>query len=240
MTKQLFIISLVLLGLVQFSFGQNRQQLVSELVKSTSEIFPYQQFEGGIKMKKILVAAELENGADELLIKKINARKDLTAAQKRRLKAKSEQFVEEYTNYVDSLISKDFKVKNWVNQYATGHFSQKFSTVELKNINAFLKTPSGQKALVTMRTAFAQGVSFNINNDANFADEKKFDKETQKFFDSALGTKFFNVLMENIIMDVAGRLDIWQKQVAKDFDKFLNEKEFNARVGKFIKQSKDA
>lgn len=244
MTQQLLFISFILVGLVQFSFGQKtiaptKQQLVSNLVKSTGQIFPYQQFEGGFRQTKGIITAEFKNGVGEILSETIDSIKELTPAQKRKLKTQSPQFAQQYANVVDYIIGRNFNIKSWVSESATKHFSQKFSVAELQKINAFLKTPSGQKALVAMRTAFAKGFSFDIR-EANYVDADKFEKEVEKFLDSPLGTKFFNVLMENIIMDVAFKMDLWKKQVAEDFDTYLNEEEFINLVSEFISRSLEA
>lgn len=241
MTKQILFISFVILGLVQFSFGQkmvspNKQKLVSGLIETTKQVFPFEQYEAGFQKARELIRADFENGISEKLKQKIDSTEVFTADEKEKLKAKTPEFAQEYANFIDNLMSRDFRMKIWVNESAATHFNQKYSMAELQKLNKFLQSPNGQKTILAMRNLFAKEFK-GENPETNSAKAEEFEKIAEKFAGTQMGEKFLSIVVENVLGDIQKKVDIWEAQVFGNFDSFINEKEFNNLLGNFLKRT---
>ena len=236
MTKHIILILLVLCGLVQFSFGQKtvspaKRKLVAEMVRAAEQIFPYEIFEGGMQKATTLITADFENGIAEKLKQKIDSFENMPAADKEKLKAGAPEFARSYAKMVNDLMSRDFEVRRWVNESASRHFRQKFSVAELKKVSSFLKTPSGQNAILAMRKSFSDGFKGESS-----PEPEQFEKDVEQFLKTGYGSRFFDVVIDGIMKDIEKKIDGWEAKVFGNFDSFVNEKEFTLLLDKFVRE----
>lgn len=238
MTKQILFISLVLLGLVQFSFGQkavapSKQKLVSQLVSTTEKFFPYEEFDGMIEKTRTIFSSGMEEELGKEIERKIDATDKLSAEKKAEIKAKIPALTKEMSNYVNHLIGKNFKIKSWVKESATKHFSKSFTVAELQKLNAFFQSPNGRNTLLAMNKALSMGIK-SEKDETNLVDAEKFAKYAEKLLMTKTGEKFFKTLSKNILDDVSGEIEKSGDRFLAELNESLNEKELNQILLKFV------
>lgn len=241
MTKRFIILSLVLLGLVQFSFGQktvvpNKQKLVLQLVETVNQLFPFSQYEDGFQQAREVIKAVFEIRISEQLDQKVDSTENLSETERSELKSKIPESAAKYAVFINSLISKDFKMKSWVNESASKHLNKKYSVAELKKLNKFMQSPEGRKTILAMKNFF--GKEFHGKNpETNPEKAAEFEKTAKKFAETPMGTKFLSIIVENILTDVQKSIDNWESPIFGNFDSLVKPQEFNKFLSDFIKQA---
>jgi hypothetical protein len=244
MRHRIFIISLVLLGLVQLSFGQKaaspaKQKLVSQLVQSTAQIFPFEQFEDGFQKASQIITADFEKDITEQVRQKIESMGDLSEPEKAGLKSRAPEVAQAFRKLIDNWMMKDFQMKKWVNESANNHFKQKFSVVELQKLNSFLKSSGGRLTLSAMRNVISHEFK-ETSTKTNSVEAEKFEKIAEEFSKTRLGAKFLQIVIEDIFTDVQKNIDRWEAIVFGNIDSPATEKEFDRLLNEFFKKGKES
>ncbi|MBX7173518.1 MAG: DUF2059 domain-containing protein [Pyrinomonadaceae bacterium] len=238
MTKQILFISLVLLGLVQFSFGQkavapSKQKLVSQLVTTTEKIFPYEEFDGMIEKTRVTFSKGMEEEIGADIERRINASDKFSAEKKAEIKAKIPALTRDISNYVNVLIGKNFKIKAWVKESAAKHFAKNFTVAELQKLNNFFQSSNGQNTLLAMNQALTYGIR-SEKDETNLVDADKFAKYAEKLLMTKTGEKFFKTLNKDILNDVSAELDKFGDRFLDELKESLEKKELNQMFVKFV------
>ncbi len=238
MTKQILFISLVLLGLVQFSFGQktvapSKQKLVSQLVTTTEKFFPYEEFDEVIEKTRTTFSRGMEEEIGADIERRINASDKLSAEKKAEIKAKIPALTRDISNYVNVLIGKNFKIKAWVKESAAKRFTKNFTVAELQKLNNFFQSPNGKNTLLAMNQALIYGIR-GEKDETNLVDAEKFAKYAEKLLMTKTGEKFFNTLNKEVLNDVSLELDKFGDRFLDELNESLEKKELNQIFAKFV------
>ncbi len=234
MTPRIFIISLLLLGLVQFSFGQKtvspaKKKLVSELITKTDSIFPTDFFEKLFKNAQTEKLAKTEKELAEMFNATVDQTGTMTAEEKTAAKSKVPEFSKKLSQLFEEIMVKDFSVRSWVNNAFQKHYSNKFSVAELRQLNIYFQAANGK----TVVQSFNQMVVGGINRDQAEPDEKTT-KRMENFLRTPVGRKFFNVLLEDIFAEVRSKSDDWGHKMTRELEKSMKNGKMRRLFEEFI------
>ncbi len=238
MTRKILFISLIVLGLAQFSFGQQKVQstkkkLVTNLVTATEKFFPYQQFDSTFQNMITTITGKFERDIGKEVTDKIDSNKNLESAKKIELKSKVPALMQDVAKFLNVMIGKKFKLKVWVSESSTNHFTRNFTTAELRQLTTFFNSPSGKIAILSFNQTLARGIEDEpsaVNSNA----EKDFVKNTAKILRTSAGKKFFNIITENVMQDVNTQIDLWGNEFMKDIDNSFAKGELNRMLLDFL------
>lgn len=234
MKKRIFIISLILLGLANFSFGQTslsptKKKLVADLLASTSEIFPADKIDEVFKEVQAEKMAETAKGITDTIAVKIDSNDKLTLQEKAEIKAKVPELGQKLTKLAMDFMSKDFTIKAWTNSAFQKYYSSEFTNSELRQLNTYFKTPNGKQVAKIFKDLIIGGVT-----DKKEKPNAKNDALIESFLKKPFAEKFFDVLLKNIVADLMGKIDVWSKKALNDIDKSLENGEMKKLLEDFI------
>jgi len=234
MTHKIFIISLLLLGLVQFSFGQKtvspaKKKLVSELITKTGSIFPTDVFENLFKNVQTEKLDKTEKDLAEMFYAEVDKTGTMTTEEKTAAKSKVPEFSKKLSQLFEEIMVKDFSVRSWVNDAFQKHYSNKFTVAELRQLNAYFQTENGKNTV----QLFNQMIVGGINRDQTEPDEKTT-MRMANFLKTPVGQKFFNVLLENIFAEISAKTDDWGQKMTRDIEKSMENGKMRRLFEEFV------
>lgn len=234
MNKKLFIIPLILLGLVNFTFGQDtvsptKKKLAANLTLTTSEIFPADKLDSLFKDVQAEKMAETAKGITDTVAAKIDSNDKLTAQEKADIKAKIPELSQKLSQLAMDFMGKDFSVKNWTNSAFQKYYSSKFTNSELRQLNTYFQTANGKQVVQIFKTLIIGGIT-----DEKETPDAKRDALMENFMKKPFAEKFFNVLLGSIVDEVMQKTDAWGKKALKDIDKSLENGEMKKLLEDFI------
>jgi hypothetical protein len=147
MLKKLFVISLIILGLGQISFGQKavspaKKKLVTQLALQTADMLPIQVFEDAFEKSYESKSIEVAKGIVDNLTKSVEE-SEMSAEKKESVKAKIPGFSERFVQLTKSVMIKGFDVKLWTKKSLEKNYSGQFTVVELQKLNRFFGSKDG-------------------------------------------------------------------------------------------------
>jgi hypothetical protein len=240
MLKKLFVISLIILGLGQISFGQKavspaKKKLAVQLAANTTEMFPIQVFDDSLK-------SAIEKSTSE---KGSEIRDDLTKAletsnwsdeKKSEIRAKIPAFVDRMMELSKNLINKDFNVRDWTKKSLEKNCQKQFTLAELQKLNKFFASADG-KAFVS---AFSRITSSGIKGDT----KESFTEEEGKYFEQittiageSVMNKFFDIVVKNVMDDITKSIEIWGDNMLKTLEKDSKTGSLKKEVDKFVAEN---
>lgn len=234
MKKRVFIISLILLSLANFNFGQTsvsptKKKLVNDLTASTSQIFPADKIDSLFKEVQAEKMAETAKGITDTISVKIDASEKLTAQEKAEIKTKIPELSQKLSKLAMGFMGKDFSVKIWTNSAFQKYYSSEFTNSELRQLNTYFKTANGKQIAKIFKTLIIGGIT-----DEKETPNAKNDALMESFLKKPFAEKFFDVLLGNIVTEVMGKTDAWSKKALKEIDKSLETGEMKKLLEDFI------
>ncbi len=224
MTKKIIYVLSFVLVLANVSFSQNtasqtKAQLVEQLFNQTSNIFPTQELSGMFHKLNTDKRGEMESGLKNALAVRID-KSALSSTQKTEIKGKIPNLIKDYSTLVNGIITKNFKIEKWVEESFSKHYSDSFSVEELKQLNDYFKTEEGLETIQLFNKTIATGMAAGDEEDDEEREVSDEDAAVmEKFLQTSFGTKFSEVLMDQIFADVMKEIDNWSDQFAQDFEK---------------------
>lgn len=234
MKKRIFIISLILLSLANFTFGQSsvsptKKKLVANLTASTSQIFPADKLDSIFKEVQAEKMAETAKGITDSIAAKIDSSNKLTAQEKAEIKTKIPELGHKLSKLAMDFMGKDFSVKNWTNSAFQKYYSSEFTNSELRQLNIYFKTANGKQIARLFRELIIGGIT-----DEKEKPTAKNDALMENFLKKPFAEKFFDVLLKNIVAEVMEKTDAWSKNALKEIDKSLENGEMKKLLEDFI------
>lgn len=222
MTRKILFISLIVLGLSQFIFGQQKvpatkKKLVTNLVTATEKFFPYQQFDSTFQNMITTISGKFERDIGKEVTDKIDSNKNLEPAKKIELRSKVPALMKDVTKFLNAIIGEKFRLKVWVSESSNDHFTRNFTAAELKQLTTFFNSPGGKNAIMSFNQILARGME-ESPSPINSTAEKDFERNTAKILKTAAGKKFFSIITDKIMDDVNTKIDRWGNEIIKDID----------------------
>lgn len=237
MTKKILFISLILLSFTQFLVAQKpvsptKKKLVSELVAKTSAIFPSDEF---VELyRKILEekSAKTETEITAMIVSNVDATPTMTEQEKVAAKAKIPELSKKISEVSKAIISKDFLIKEWVNESFQKHYPAKFTVAELRQLNQYFQTENGKSMVENFKFFIIGGLK-----DKNVEPDEKTLAKMGNFLKTRIGNKFFNILLENIFSDINSKTDAWGDNIIKELEKSMNKGEMKRLFEEFVSKN---
>lgn len=234
MKKRIFIISLILLGLANLSFGQtsvspSKKKLVADLTVNTSGIFPADKIDEVFKEVQAEKMAETAKRITDTIAAKIEANDKLTAQEKAEIKARIPELSQKLSKLAMDFMVKDFTIKKWTNSAFQKYYSSEFTNSELRQLNTYFKTASGKQIAKIFKTLIIGGIT-----DEKEIPNAKNDALMESFMKKPFAEKFFDVLLKNIVAEVMEKTDDWSKKALTEIDKSLENGEMKKLLEDFI------
>lgn len=235
MTKRIVLVFLIILGLAQFSFSQNtsaetKEELVKQLVAQTAEIFPAQEIVKIFNDLNEKQRGEMEKELKDSLTNKID-KSSLTSSRKIEIKEKIPNLIKRYSEVINGIVTKDFKVETWVENAFNKHYLGSFSIGELKELNDYFKTQEGEEIINLFNKTIISGMQ-EKEEELEVPEEDAI--VMAKFLQNSFGEKFSEILMENVFADIMGQIDHWSNQFTKDFEKEVESGSIKDLIDEFL------
>jgi hypothetical protein len=240
MLKKLFVISLIILGLGQISFGQKavspaKKKLAVQLTERTVNLLPLEMLEMAFSKPVETNLAEIKTKIVDDLTKTIET-SNLSEEKKSAVKIKVPAFSEKIAQITKELMSKDFNVKLWANKSLQQNYVRNFTVSELTKLNNFFGTKDGEEFvnLFSQRVSDAQAGKETTETSA---DEEIFSR-IEKAVGRTTSNKLLDIAVKNTIDDVVKSVDIWGKNMLNDLKKATSPNGvIKLEVDKFIAEN---
>jgi hypothetical protein len=239
MLKKLLVISLIIVGLGQFAFGQKavspaKKKLVTQLVANTTEMFPIQVFDDVLKSGVEKVTAEQGREMIDNLTKSIEA-STLSDERKAEVKAKVPAFVERTMELSKTLLSKGFDARTWTAKSLEKNCQKQFTIVDLQKLNKFFGSADGKDFVILFNT--------NTVNKINGTEAKPNPDEERLFGQFATivgrtaGDKFFDIIIKNVMDDITKSVEIWGTGMLKNLETEVKTGLLKKEIDKFFAEN---
>lgn len=237
MAKKILIISLILLGLTQISFGQKsvspaKKLIADQLAWQTVDMFPIQYFEDGFRQTIESKFSEMKNEIVTDLTARLE-KSELSEQQRTGIKAQLPEFSEKMILKLTNLWCQGFNPRVWVNKSLQKNYSRVFTLNELQKLNLFFKKETGKNFVNT----FNRTVSTRLrgeNADAVSAENEALFFELAKAIGLNTFTKFTDILVKNTMDEVIKSADVWSQEALKNMEKPDTKEEFQREINDFI------
>jgi hypothetical protein len=240
MLKKLLVISLIIVGLGQFTFGQKtvspaKKKLVTQLVANTTEMFPIQVFDDFLKSAVEKASAEQGKEMLDNLTKSIES-STLSDERKSEVKAKIPAFVERITELSRTLLSKGFDVRSWTAKSLEKNCQQQFTVVQLQKLNKFFGSADGKSSVTAFGRVTASGIRGG-EKDSFTVEEAKILEQFPVIVGESVMNKFFDIVVKNVMDDITKSVEIWGGNMLKNLEAEAETGLLKKEINKFIAEN---
>jgi hypothetical protein len=242
MLKKLFVISLIILGLGQISFGQKaaspaKKKLIEQLSAKTEDMLPVKIFEDFFEKSYEPKSVEIAKGLVDNLTKSVEE-SDMSNEKKESVKAKIPAFSERFVQLTKSLMSKGYDVKLWTKKSLEKNYSTRFTLAELQKLNRFLSSKDG----IAFKDLFKKQTTDKING----GEEKTGDEDeteamvygkVEKYLGAALSEKFLSGVVTKAMDDISKSIDVWGNTMLQNLEKETTTGVLKQEIDKFIAEN---
>jgi hypothetical protein len=239
MLKKLFVISFIVLGLGQISFGQKaaspaKKKLVEQLAAKTEDMLPVKVFEDFLEKSYEPKSIEIAKGFVDDLTKSVEE-SDMPNEKKELVKAKIPAFSERFAQLTKSIMSKGFDVKLWTKKSLEKNYSTRFTMVELQKLDKFLSSKDG----IAFKNLFRQQTQAKINGEEeqNTGEEEEVFAKVEKYLGLSTSEKFLAGVITTAMDDITKSIDIWGKSMLINLEKETTTGILKQEIDKFIAEN---
>ncbi len=242
MLKKLFVISLIILGLGQISFGQKtaspvKKKLVEQLSFQTEDMLPVQLFQDFFEQSYEPKSVEIAKGLVDNLTKTVEE-SDMPIEKKDSIKSKLPDFSERFVKLTKSVMLKGYDVKLWTKKSLEKNYSTGFTLAELQKLNRFLSSQDGK----AFKTLFKKQTLDKINSgeEKNVGDdeaEAMVYVKVEKYLGAALSEKFLSGVVTKAMDDITKSIDVWGDSMLKTLEKETTTGILKREIDKFIAEN---
>lgn len=240
MVKKLFIITFILLGLGQVLFGQKnvspaKKKLVSQLAANTTEMFPIDVYNDFLNSAIEKGTAEKGKEIVDELTKSLEA-SNWSDEKKEAVKLKIPAFVERLLKISKNLLSKDFNVRNWAIKSLEKNCHKQFTIAQLQKLNKYFSSSDGKAFVLAFKRITASEITGGQKDSFTTEEKERFEQMPTVTGEAAM-TKFFDVVVINVMNDMNDSITVWGKTMLKNMESEFKDGLLKIEADKFIAEN---
>ena len=218
------------------SAASERERLAVELYGETANLFPAAVVEEIVETVRDQAVSQMKTTITATLGAKLDESDKFTPERKEAIKAKLPELAENVAEITRKIFTDGFTVRDWVGTASIKNYQKKFSEAELKELIATFQSSEGQEFVTLFNQTITNGLKEN-GKSVNLQGNPQVIATFDRFAETRLGKKFFNVLVNNVYADVSEEAKNWSDQSVKKLKSEMDNGSLNRVVMEFVREN---